>query len=75
MHFKYLITYVIVPTYVTIFLFNIIISRNFYNWTWNYRKDSDIVASYGPSFTKMNESPPFKMIKSHYEPEGYLQNT
>ena len=59
---------------VFLFLF-IHISRNFYNWTWNYRKDSDIVASYGPSFTKLNAAPPFKMIHDKYEPGGFLQNT
>ena len=73
LYFRYLIIFVLI--YVIFLFYFIPICRNFYNWTWNYRKDSDIVASYGPSFTKLNAAPPFKMINNKYEPGGFLQNT
>ena len=49
--------------------------RTFYNWTWNYRKDSDIVALYGPRFFKKGEENHLKYVKRSYEPRGLLNNT
>ena len=51
------------------------LSSNFYNWTWTYRKDSDIIESYGPIVVKADDPPPFKFYKRKDTPKGILTKT
>ena len=51
------------------------LSLDFYNWTWTYRRDSDILESYGPLIAKLNESAPVKNFKKKDLPKGILYST
>ena len=47
------------PRWNSIFLSTLVMLwfRNFYNWTWNYRLDSDIVDSYGYEIVPKRQNP------------------
>ena len=42
------------------FINEVCMSQNFYNWTMHFRKDADILASYGFDLTPRNEPPPYE---------------
>ena len=50
--------------------------RYFYNWTMTFRRDSDIVDSYGPFVAKLGVRPSTTMDYSYIgEPKGFLKST
>ena len=40
-------------------ILKILFFSNFYNWTMHYRKDADIIASYGFEFRLKGQQPPY----------------
>ena len=49
--------------------------RDFFNWTWTYRRDSDIIESYGPFIAKLGEPPPVTSFSQRKHPKGRLKST
>ena len=49
--------------------------RDFFNWTWTYRRDSDIIDSYGPFIAKLAEPPPVSSFSERKHPKGRLKST
>ena len=49
--------------------------RNFFNWTWTYRRDSDIIESYGPFIGKISDPPPVSSFSERKHPKGRLKST
>ena len=49
--------------------------RDFFNWTWTYRRDSDIIESYGPFIAKLAEPPPVPSFSHRKQPKGRLKST
>ena len=50
-------------------------SRYFYNWTMNFRRDSDIVDSYGPFVAKLGTRPSTTSYAYGVKPKGILTST
>ena len=50
-------------------------SRYFYNWTMNFRRDSDIVDSYGPFVAKLGTRPSTTFYAYGVKPKGILTST
>ena len=51
------------------------IFREFYNWTMNFRRDSDIVDSYGPFVARSGEASPTESYAYSSKPKGHLKTT
>ena len=49
--------------------------RDFFNWTWTYRRDSDIIESYGPIIAKLAEPSPVLSFSQRKQPKGILKST
>ena len=49
--------------------------RYFYNWTMNFRRDSDIVDSYGPFVAKLGTRPATASYEYGVKPKGILTST
>ena len=49
--------------------------RYFYNWTMNFRRDSDIVDSYGPFVAKLGARPATTSHTYVVKPKGILTST
>ena len=49
--------------------------RDFFNWTWTYRRDSDIIESYGPFIGKISDPPPVSSFSERKHPKGRLKST
>ena len=52
------------------------VSRDFYNWTMTFRRDSDILDSYGAAFVaKIGENPALSSYTYKLRPKGLLKST
>ena len=51
------------------------IFRDFYNWTMNFRRDSDIIDAYGPFVARLEEKPPMPSYSYKLRPKGFLNST
>ena len=63
-----LFIYLIISYYIPDF-------RDFFNWTWTYRRDSDIIESYGPLIAKISDTPPVSSFSERKYPKGRLIST
>ena len=65
---QWTVIYLIISYYIPDF-------RDFFNWTWTYRRDSDIIDSYGPFIAKLAEPPPVSSFSERKHPKGRLKST
>ena len=49
--------------------------RYFYNWTMTFRRDSDIIDSYGPFVAKLEDRPVNMTYSYVVKPKGILTST
>ena len=50
------------------------IFRDFYNWTMTFRRDSDVIDSYGPFVAKVGETPGLSSYTYKLNPMGILKS-